>query len=410
VRICLISFLALVTISLSAQITAPGSSAVRSTNYISGGPNHQIFIYCSASGSTPELNAVSPGGTGPFTFDWFAWNSGDSDFTTPVKSDVSVLSSNTGAISPGGYRVRITDGFGYDISLIAWVHFDTPLSEISLQQALCDQVTLRGRAFVDTFYYSDIVTGQQLILPNGVAHLYSSDPVSLIANPTLHTYNLGDYGLKILNTPPLVDVTYQLEVTDSFGCISESSFFYESFHVNAEFSVDPDMGEAPLEVFITDNSVRALNYIWRFGDDTISNSSDPISHTYYKPGTYTIRLTIESDRGCIDSVNYETITVEPSSINIPNVFTPDDDGINDFFFVDSKSLRYIYVQLFSEAGKRVYTFEGRGEALSEWQGWDGKIGPGKAAPGIYFYFIRAAGWDNTVYDGEEYRGFFYLYR
>ena len=34
----------------------------------------------------------------------------------------------------------------------------------------------------------------------------------------------------------------------------------------------------------------------------------------------------------------------------------------------------------------------------------------KASPGVYFYLVRAYGWDDVDYNGEEYRGFFYLYR
>ena len=395
---------------LNAQVTAPGSNALRNTAYPSGDPQNPVFIFCSSSSSYGELVASSPGGTGPYTFEWKQWNSSDGDFTTPVQIDIDQVTSTATNLVEGGYSVRITDAGGYDTTLVAWVNLDNPLSEVSLQQSLCNQVTLRGRAFADTFYYADIVTAQPVMLPNDVSFRYSSDPTSLISNPTLHSYDLGDYGLKVLNTPPLFDVWYKLEVTDSFGCVSESSFFYESIHVKADFEVDPESGEAPLEVNITNNSIRALNYIWRFGDDTISNSPDPGSHIYYKPGEYSISLTIESDKGCIDSTRFDKVVVEPSSIDIPNVFTPDDDGVNDFFYVDSKSLRYLYVQIFSEAGKRVYFFEGEGEALKDWQGWNGSIGTGKAIPGVYFYIIRATGWDNVIYKGKEYRGFVYLYR
>ena len=90
-----------------------------------------------------------------------------------------------------------------------------------------------------------------LSFQNAYKFLWSSDPPSSIPFPDFElnpqTFN-----------PPLVDVTYKLQVSDSFGCISESSFFYESIHVKAEFSVDPQNGEAPLEVAITDKSVRGI--------------------------------------------------------------------------------------------------------------------------------------------------------
>ena len=91
---------------------------------------------------------------------------------------------------------------------------------------------------------------------------------------------------------------------------------------------------------------------------------------------------------------------------------PDGDGLNEKFVVDSKSLRFISVEVFSRSGLKVYGFNGEGENLREWDGWDGHINNTsiKAAPGIYFYVIRAIGWDDVDYDGKEQKGFVYLYR
>ena len=82
------------------------------------------------------------------------------------------------------------------------------------------------------------------------------------------------------------------------------------------------------------------------------------------------------------------------------------------FIVESKSLRNINVEVFSRSGLKVYSFFGEGERLREWQGWDGNINKSslKATPGIYFYIIRALGWDDIEYDSKEYRGTVYLYR
>ena len=106
------------------------------------------------------------------------------------------------------------------------------------------------------------------------------------------------------------------------------------------------------------------------------------------------------------------IIVDPSELKIPNVFTPDGDGLNDYFAVESKSLRYISVEVFSRSGVKVYAFFGEGENLREWKGWDGNVNnsSAKAAPGVYYYVIHGYGWDDIDYNSKDYRGFVYLYR
>ena len=70
------------------------------------------------------------------------------------------------------------------------------------------------------------------------------------------------------------------------------------------------------------------------------------------------------------------------------------------------------MDIFSRSGVKVYSFYGEGPILKEWDGWDGSVGnsSAKASPGVYFYIIKALGWDDIEYDSKEYRGFVHLYR
>jgi len=396
-----------VPLAVMCQLTAPGMNAVRYTAYPSApSVKDPVFVFCNASGNVRgNLNAVSPGGTGPFTYTWYKWNDAAREFNQLIKTETGVITSSATSLDEGGYRVNITNGTGYNASLTGWVFLDRPYALARLQNRTCDYVALRGRVAVDTFYYSDPSAGQRIRLPNGVKFLWSSDPVSSIPYPDIEinpqTFN-----------PPLDDVTYKLKVTDSLGCSFESSFFYESIHVKADFSVEPAKGEAPLEVAFTDKSIRAETYKWEFGDDSVSLLSNPRPHIYYIPGDYSVKLTVESPLHCIDSLRFDKIAVDRSDLDIPNVFTPNEDGINDRFMVDKTSLRYISVKIYSRSGIKVYDFYGEGKMLKEWEGWDGNVGSSsaKASPGVYFYVIRALGWDDVRYDSKEYRGFVYLYR
>jgi gliding motility-associated-like protein len=390
-----------------AQLSAPGMSAERYTAYPSApGVKDPVFIFCNSSGTQKgTIQADSPGGTGPFDFSWYKWSNVTKSFSIFLKTDATVISSTSANLDEGGYKVRITDVGGYDTSLVAWIFPDKPFAQAKLQNFTCDYVALSGKAAIDTFYYKDPANGLPVKLLNAFSFMWSSNPSSTIPYPNIEIN-------PVTFTPPLEDVTYKLQVVDSFLCTSESSFPYTSIHVKADFSVDPNKGEAPLEVAFTDKSIRGFTYKWEFGDDSISELKDPPPHIYYRPGDYSPKLTIISDLLCVDSMRFEKISVDPSELHIPNVFTPDGDGINDFFIPESKSLRTINVEIFSRSGLSVYTFYGEGVILKDWRGWDGNVNKSsaKASPGVYFYIIRARGWDDRIYDSKEYRGFLYLYR
>lgn len=391
-------------LALQAQITAPGSRTVRMTDYPVTARQDPVFIFC-ASGTTTTgtLVAASPGGTAPYTFTWTRYDQAGGGWSIPVKTE-SGVTSTAGGLAEGGYRVAITAGGGYSTELYAWVNIDSPVAGAALLHYTCDYVALDGTAAPDHFFYYDPATNASRRLPNGVRHLWSSTPASAIPYPDLEID-------PVTFSPPLEDVRYTLAVTDSFGCSTASSFDYQSIHVKAEFSADPTEGEAPLEITFTDKSVRGTRYIWKFGDDSVSALPDPGTHTYYIPGEYTVTLVIESELTCTDSATVK-IKVVPSMLQIPNVFTPNDDGINDFFIPDKKSLKFLNLQIFAKSGHRVYFYQGDGDDLQSWQGWDGKINYSerRAGPGAYYYVLRAVGYDDVEYIGREYRGTVYLYR
>jgi gliding motility-associated-like protein len=425
VRILLIIIVSfMIPVASVAQLSAPGKSAVRFTSYPSAPKiKDPVFVFCNTTGGVNgTLNATRPNGSGVYDFRWYKWNDTTKSFTLPLKTETNVTSASLSGLNDGGYKVDIRKGGVYDTSLVGWIFIDKPMSSATLQNRTCDYVALRGKAAVDTFYYRDPANGKRVILPNGVRFLWSSDPSSSIPYPDFEinpqTFN-----------PPLIDVTYKITVTDSLTCISESSFFYESIHVKADFTADPVKGGAPLDVIFTDKSIRGTKkYIWEFGDKTpdgkradewIINQDSlwvlgtPFTHTYYIPGEYSVKLTIESLLGCVDSFRLDPkIFVEPSKIDIPNVFTPNGDGLNDFFLVDTKSIRQISIEVFSRSGMKVYSFFSEGKSLKDYRGWDGNFNNTsvKVTPGVYFYIIKAYGWDNITYDSKEYRGIVYLYR
>ena len=92
---------------------------------------------------------------------------------------------------------------------------------------------------------------------------------------------------------------------------------------------------------------------------------------------------------------------ENDSIIAPNVFTPNDDGENDFFEVKSKLDQVVSLKIYTRAGVLVFSISAR-RCI-----WDGRSLSGeKMAEGIYFYTAEVKASSPKV----SKNGFVHLYR
>lgn len=409
-RLYLVLFIFLTWVPVvRSQIYAPDANKILTTNYTSGFARvDTIFVVCSSDANgdprTGTLNAKPPSGYSGVDFAWSKYNEINHNYDPPFFTETGVDESEAANLTSGGFRVRVADGVLLDTLFYAWLFIDTPYVETKIQNFTCEYLALRGNVQAAVFYYYDPGDQSQIQLQNGVRFEWTSEPHSDIPYPTLELN-------PVTYSPPYEDTWYYLTVTDSMGCTDRASLFYESINVKADMEPQPPSGEAPLEVTFLNNSVNAVKYKWFFGDDSISIHENPEPHIYFFPGEYEVVLAAESDAGCIDTMKYQWIEVEPSALEVPNVFTPNGDGYNDYFIVASISLRSIHVEVFSRNGRKVYEFEGYGEELRDWKGWDGKVSGGRyASPGVYYYIIEAVGWDNVHYESNIYHGFLHLIR
>ena len=77
-------------------------------------------------------------------------------------------------------------------------------------------------------------------------------------------------------------------------------------------------------------------------------------------------------------------TPQPTdSMIVPNVFTPNDDGINDKFEFKNQEQWEYETQIFNRWGHLIFD-------NSKSENWDGYLNGVQATPGVYYYVIRAA--------------------
>jgi gliding motility-associated-like protein len=67
------------------------------------------------------------------------------------------------------------------------------------------------------------------------------------------------------------------------------------------------------------------SYTWDFGDGNNAFIENP-NHTYVNQGTYNIKLVVETNNGCIDSLTSNTVTINPDPIADFNI---SDDCVNE---------------------------------------------------------------------------------
>mgnify|MGYP002713219772 CR=1 FL=1 len=84
---------------------------------------------------------------------------------------------------------------------------------------------------------------------------------------------------------------------------------------------------------------------------------------------------------------YDTVIVDPCLFYIPNVFTPNKDGNNDFFQLRGTGIAQFDMKIYDRWGKKVFETQSNGITLSGAEGWDGTINGKDANQGTYVYII-----------------------
>lgn len=187
--------------------------------------------------------------------------------------------------------------------------------------------------------------------------------------------------------------TYDIVVQDITGTISQQVDLTYQKTVIAAFVPSVTSGAAVLDVDFLNTSIGAVDYSWNLDGGSMNSTLVNPSFSYDTPGNFTVTL-IASDEDCVDTASAVIAVSGVSAIfDIPNVFTPNGDGINDIFSIPSIGIDVMEVFIFNRYGQIVYEWYGRNGF------WDGHTYPaGQPVPdGSYYYQVTATGFDNVEY-------------
>jgi len=358
---------------------------------------------------------LTAGGGGPYV-----WSTGS--------TANSIVVSN-----PGSYTVAVSNSCGVDSAQVVVSIIPPPVATLTASgpTTLCAGNTVTLTASGGTNYswstgatssaitvnsagtYSVVVsnacgsdTVQQIvnILPLPVAAVSGNTIICPGETSTLTASGGNTYVWSTGATTGSIAVaggTYFVIASNACGS-DTAQFVVQPSVVQAVFVPSPDSGLVPLPVSFTDASTNAVAWNWDFGNGNTSTSSNP-SELYSSPGTYTVTLIVTNADGCTDTTYMVVIVTDvPGVIEVPNVFTPNGDGINDLFVPYTEGLAEFTMEIYDRWGALMMS------STSASAGWDGKTTSGNdATDATYYYIIRAIAYNSSQF---ERTGFFTLIR
>ncbi len=230
-------------------------------------------------------------------------------------------------------------------------------------------------------------------------------------------YKLPAFSLSVLE-PPLCDTKFKLTGDNFATDLGLAPFEIESplysavkveCHIVNTASTRTELNEdnrpekadittasAPIEIVFASNANLPVAefYEWQILKDKsllFTRNDQDLRFTFTEAGTYNVKLTVSNTTNCQFSDSL-TIKVVESRLEVPRVFTPNGDGINEEFRVAYKSIVEFRCWVFNRWQQKVFYW------TDPQKGWDGKINGRSATQGAYFYVIEAIGADGEKYN------------
>lgn len=131
------------------------------------------------------------------------------------------------------------------------------------------------------------------------------------------------------------------------------------------------------QVQFTDNSSGATQWSWDFNDGSFASQTNPFH--VFSEGDFEVLLTVSNDFGCTDTA---TAWIHSGgALVIPNIFSPDNDGMNDLYEILLPSIEEYNLKIFNRWGSLL--FESNNPLIQ----WNGDFEGVPCTEGTYFSIL-----------------------
>ena len=322
-------------------------------------------------------------------------------------------------IGEGAYELKITDSTG------CFKFFDFEIE------------------YPDSIYWDELdfhptVCRNQIPFDNGSGQLYAAaaggsngDGLGTNFNYVFTELATGDYTAQSTwggRDPGW----YIVSASNDLGCFMRDSIYVDSLSPEAIFTMDltsnygelnsPNEGTAVIEITLENESINYnfanlpvpygndsnvdTNFVWTFGlagqaPTEVNNSYDDITQLitkqYTTEGVYEVCLIVtENMNGCVDTTCQEFIVHDIPALVTPNVFTPGQNGVNDYFYFSGDGVIQFSCQVFNSWGNQVFEFYDINE---QWDGTNMSNGS-QCSDGTYFYTFALTYSNGTTNSGQ----------
>ncbi len=309
---------------------------------------------------------VSAMGTGDLDYMWYD----DADLTNPVSAD-SLLTVTAG--NPQQYYVVATDENGCS-------NTDSVLiGDYAVSIELVDSLTacIEGGVSVEV---------ENLNPGDTLTYMWMPDDAIIIDD--------AESGTPVLS--PDTATTFFVTVMNQYGCSVTDSVFVELNNpidgLVIEAEPDTIVAGETTQLSVTGN-IDGLTFSWIPAESLDDPTSPTPIATPDETTNYIVEITDEN--GCTATLQV-TVVVLPSICDkpyvfFPNVFTPNDDDLNDVLKVQGVGLEKVYYAIYNRWGEKVY------ECHSLNDGWDGTYKGERVCADVYGYYLKV-----TCMNGGDY--------
>ncbi len=384
----------------TVSLTAPSSITITTA-----------FTPASCGSSNGTATASASGGTGAFTYSW---------------SPSGGTSATATSLAAGTYTCTVTDAHGCsNTNTVALTSSGGPAVTLASQNnplchgAATGSATVNASGGTSPYTYSwspaggsgataaNLTAGtytcmvtdaggctqsQVLTLtnPTAITETISSVPVCGLHNGSASatanggtgtlTYSWTPAGGNTVSASSLTSGTYTCIVTDANGCTATATATVQADSIPVAF--------AGIDTTIHIGSSTILNangggtYLWSPASTlSCSTCAHPVA-TPLATTEYCVR--VSNSGGCVDS-SCVIITVDATcgEVYVPNYFSPNADGVNDYLCVYGRCIQTMTINIYDRWGECVFT------SASPSQCWDGAFHGQPMNTAVFVYYLQA---------------------